>query len=115
MDKTQRADQTRFWGLYLLLLVPVLNWLIGAVLAFQTACHLLERRQFLRLLVLAAGSTVWCGLSLYLAPFGYGEPAWGLVMLVASLVWTRYMLAWMCLWRGEAAEALVELSGRIES
>ena len=108
----------RFWGGYLVLIVPLLNWLVGCVFILLACYHCLSGKPRLgRLLAFAIGSAVWAFLSLYIGLLEKGQMVLGLAGLAAFLVWTWIMLAWTYRWPEDAEirTATVEVNGRIES
>lgn len=108
----------QFWGGYLVLLVPLLNWLVGCIFILLACYHCLSGKPRLgRLLGFAVGSAVWTYLSLYITLLEKGEMVWGLAGLAVFLVWTWIMLAWTYRWPDDAEThtATVEVNGRIES
>jgi hypothetical protein len=114
MSNAHKSSKAAFVTLYVLLLVPLLNWIIGTLLAAKAGLRLLARRQWARLLGLLAGSTLWSILSFYLLALK-DHTFVALLMMLIFFGWTWFLLKLIEAWDAPDEPAQVSMTGRIQS
>lgn len=114
MSDVHKSPKAAFVTLYVLLLVPGLNWIVGTLLAAKAGLQLLSRGQSARLMGLLAGSTLWSVLSFYLLVFQIQALIATLLML-AFFGWTWFLLMLIEAWDTPDQPPQVSLTGRIQS
>lgn len=114
MSDAHKSSKAAFVTTYVLLLVPGLNWIFGALLAAKAGLRLLARRQWARLLGLLAGSTLWSILSFYLLALK-DHTVVALLMMLVFFGWTWFLLKLIEAWDAPDEPAQVSMTGRIQS
>lgn len=114
MSDAHKSSKAAFVTLYVLLLIPGLNWIVGTLFAGRAGMRLLARGQWARLLGLLAGATLWSLLSFYLLLFGKHVLV-ATVMMLAFFGGTWFLLMLIEAWDTPDEPAQVSLTGRIQS
>lgn len=114
MSNANKSPKAVFIGVYILLIIPGLNWLVGTLLAAVSGLHLLSKGQWMRLMGLLAGATLWSILSFYLLFFGKSI-VMATIMMLAFFGWTWFFLMLINSWDRPDEPAQVSLGGRIQN
>lgn len=114
MSDAHKSSKAAFVFIFVLLIIPGLNWILATLLAGKAALRLLSRGHSSRLMGLLAGSTLWSFLSFYLVAFER-TPRLALCMMIAFPVWTWFLLKLIEAWDIPDEPAQVSVSGRIQS
>lgn len=113
MSNAYFGGRAAFLFIFVLLLIPVINWIVGGLIAGTLGLQLLLDRKILRLLTWLAGSTIWSALSFYLLGF----PNHSVVAIITMLtfwVWTWFMLKLLTAWGASDLTPQGTVSGRIK-
>lgn len=114
MSDANKSSKVAFVTLYVLLLIPGLNWIVGTLFAGRTGLRLLSRGHLVRLLGLLIGATLWSIFSFYLLLFGKHALVATLMML-AFFAGTWFLLMLIEAWDTPDEPAQVSVTGRIQS
>lgn len=114
MSDANKSSKAAFVTLYVLLLIPGLNWIIGTLFTGRAGVRLLARGQWARLLGLLVGATLWSILSFYLLLFNKHAVV-ATVMMLAFFGGTWFLLMLIEVWDTPDEPAQVSLAGRIQS
>lgn len=114
MSNTHKSSRAAFVTVYVLLLIPGLNWIVGTLFAAKAGLRLLARGQWARLLGLLAGSTLWSILSFYLLALKEHTIV-AMLMMLAFFGWTWFLLKLIEAWDAPDESAQVSMAGRIQS
>ncbi len=114
MSDAHKSSKAVFITLYVVLLIPGLNWILGTLLAAKAGLRLLARGQWARLLGLLAGSTLWSILSFYLLALKQHTIV-AMLMMLAFFGWTWFLLKLIEAWDKPDEPAQVAMTGRIQS
>jgi hypothetical protein len=102
------------------LLVPLINWILGPLLAIGVALALLGKRQYMDLFVGCALSAVWGLASMWMLAFGM--PKFASISVLVALVWfigfyfyNRFLLNWFFQKLAQGAPETVKVDGSIRS
>ena len=114
MSDAHKSSKAAFVTLYVLLLIPGLNWIVGTLFAGRAGVRLLSRGHLARLLGLLAGATLWSILSFYLLIFAR-HPLLATLMMLAFFGGTWFLLMLIEAWDTPDEPAQVSLTGRIQS
>ena len=114
MSDAHKSSKAAFVTLYVLLLIPGLNWIVGTLFAGRAGVRLLSRGQLARFLGVLAGATLWSFLSFYLLIFAR-HPLLATVMMLAFFGGTWFLLMLIEAWDTPDEPAQVSLTGRIQS
>ena len=113
MSNVYSGGKASFLFIFVLLLIPIFNWIVGGLLAGTFGLQLLLDRKILRLLAWFAGSTIWSALSFYL--LGFPEhSAIAIVTMLTFWVWTWFMLKLLTAWGASDLTPQAAVSGRIK-
>jgi Na+/phosphate symporter len=103
-----------------LLLVPIINWILGPLLAIGVALALLGKRQYMDLFVGCALSAGWGLASMWMLAFAM--PTFGSMSVVVAIVWfisfyfyNRFLLNWFFQKLVQHEPATVKVHGSIQS
>jgi hypothetical protein len=114
MSDAHKSPKAAFVTLYVLLLIPGLNWIVGTLFAGRAGLRLLSRGHLARLLGLLVGATLWSILSFYLLIFAR-HPILAALMMLAFFGGTWFLLMLIEAWDTPDEPAQVSLNGRIQS
>ncbi|MEO8390730.1 hypothetical protein [Polaromonas sp.] len=114
MSDAHKSSKAAFVTLYVLLLIPGLNWIIGTLFAGRAGVRLLSRGQLVRFLGVLVGATLWSILSFYLLIFTK-HPILATLMMLAFFSGTWFLLMLIETWDTPDEPAQVSLTGRIQS
>lgn len=114
MNDPHKSSKAAFVTVFVLLLIPGLNWIIGTLLAAKAGLRLLANGQWARLLGLLAGSTLWSILSFYL--LGLKDHTFvALLLMLVFFGWSWFLLKLIEAWDAPEEPAQASLNGRIQS
>lgn len=114
MSDAHKSSKAAFITVYVLLLIPGLNWIVATLFAAKAGLRLLARAQWARLLGLLAGSTLWSILSFYLLALKE-HTVIAMLMMLAFFGWTWFLLKLIEAWDAPDEPPQVAMSGRIQS
>jgi hypothetical protein len=110
--------QTRIFSL--VLLVPIINWILGPLLAIGVAWGLFCRRQYMDIFVGCALSAVWFLASLWM--WAFFMPKLGSLMFPVAIAgfilfyfYNRFLLNWFAKALERAQPGTVNIGGSIRS
>lgn len=109
------AGTLLLWFIFLLLLIPILNYLPAAFIGLTQAILLLRGGKLVRLLLFLVMCAGWFALSGYWMRFASGDYLAITPVALAHAVLTGVMLFLVVKWHAETVPPPVVLSGRIES
>ncbi len=114
MSDAHKSSKAAFVFIFVLLIIPLVNWIIATLIAGKAGLRLLARGQWARLLGLLAGSMLWSILSFYLLALK-DHTVVALLMMLVFFGWTWFLLKLIEAWDAPDEPAQVALTGRIQS